>query len=128
MDLLKIVAIAIIAVISIVLLRPTKPEMALIVGIGASIIIVLSVTDELFEVVYSFYTIAETTKINENIFTNVLKIIGIGYVAEFGNGICVVSGCKGIGEKIVFAGKIAIMILALPIIKSLVSVIVEILP
>lgn len=102
MDLLKIVAIAIIAVISIVLLRPTKPEMALIVGIGASIIIVLSVTDELFEVVYSFYTIAETTKINENIFTNVLKIIGIGYVAEFGNGICVDSGCKGIGEKIVF--------------------------
>ena len=128
MDLLKIVAIAIIAVISIVLLRPTKPEMALIVGIGASIIIVLSVTDELFEVVYSFYTIAETTKINENIFTNVLKIIGIGYVAEFGNGICVDSGCKGIGEKIVFAGKIAIMILALPIIKSLVSVSVEILP
>ena len=65
MDLLKIVAIAIIAVISIVLLRPTKPEMALIVGIGASIIIVLSVMDELFEVVYSFYTIAETTQIPE---------------------------------------------------------------
>ena len=51
MDLLKIVAIAIIAVISIALLRPTKPEMALIVGMGASIIIVLSVMDELFEVV-----------------------------------------------------------------------------
>lgn len=128
MNLFKIIAIALIAVIAIVLLRQTKPEMALIVGIGASIIIVLSVMDELFEVVYSFYSMAEATKINKDIFTNILKIIGIGYVAEFGNGICVDSGCKGIGEKIVFAGKIAILMLALPIIKSLIAVIVEILP
>ncbi len=128
MNLFKIIAIALIAVIAIVLLRQTKPEMALIVGIGASIIIVLSVMDELFEVVYSFYSMAEATKINKDIFTNILKIIGIGYVAEFGNGICVDSECKGIGEKIVFAGKIAILMLALPIIKSLIAVIVEILP
>lgn len=128
MDLLKIIAIALIAVIAIVVLKPLRPELAMVLGVGTTILIILMVADELFEVVYSFYSIAEATNINKSIFSNILKIIGVGYLAEFGNGICEDSDCKSIGNKIILAGKVTIMVLALPIIKTLVNIIVEILP
>ena len=128
MDLLKIIAIAIISVVAIVVLKPIRPELALVLSVGSAVLIILMVADELFEVVYSFYSIAESANINGGIFTNILKIIGVGYIAEFGNGICEDSGCKNIGSKIIFAGQITIMVLALPIINTLVKIIVEIIP
>ena len=128
MDLLKILAIAIVSIIAIVIIRPVKPEIAIILGVGSTVLIILLIADDLFEVVYSFYSIAEKTNVDKSLFSRVIKIIGIGYLAEFGNTICEDSGCKSIGDKIIFAGKITIMILALPIIENLIEIILEILP
>ena len=128
MNILQIVAIAIIAAILISLLKETKPELAILLGVAAGVIIIIMVVNELYEVISSFYNIAEVSGIAEGLFTTVLKMIGIGYVTEFAANICSDSGCKSVGDKILFAGKVVIMILALPIVNSLLSLIVEILP
>lgn len=128
MNILQIVAIGIIAAILISLLKETKPELAILLGVAAGVIIIIMVVNELYEVISSFYNIAEVSGIAEGLFTTVLKIIGIGYVTEFAANICSDSGCKSVGDKILFAGKVVIMILALPIVNSLLSLIVEILP
>lgn len=128
MNFLQIVAIGIISAMLISLLKQTKPEIAILLGVAVGIIIIIMVVDELYEVVLTFYDIAETSGIAGDIFSLVLKIVGIGYVAEFSASVCADSGCKSIGEKILFAGKVVIMLLALPIIKDLFFMIVEILP
>ena len=97
-------------------------------AVGAGIIITLSVLDELFEIVYTFYDIADSTGIERGIFSSILKIIGIGYLTEFANGIFVDSGAKSIGDKLQFAGKVVILLLALPILENLKEIIAEILP
>ena len=89
MNIIKIVAVGIVATIFIVLLKPSRPEIATVLAVGAGIIITLSVLDELFEIVYTFYDIADSTGIERGIFSSILKIIGIGYLTEFANGICV---------------------------------------
>ena len=127
MNILQIAAIGIIAAVLITLLKETKPELAIMLGVAAGVIIIILVVDELYEVV-AFYNIAEVSGIAGGIFTTVLKIIGIGYVTEFAANVCSDSGCKSVGDKIQFAGKVVIMVLALPIINSLLSLIVEILP
>ena len=66
--------------------------------------------------------------IERGIFSSILKIIGIGYLTEFANGICVDSGAKSIGDKLQFAGKVVILLLALPILENLIEIIAEILP
>ena len=88
MDLLKILAIAIVSIIAIVIIRPVKPEIAIILGVGSTVLIILLIADDLFEVVYSFYSIAEKTNVDKSLFSRVIKIIGIGYLSEFGNTIC----------------------------------------
>lgn len=128
MNILQIVATGFISAILIALLKQTKPEIAIMLGVATGVIIVLSVADELYELVLSFYNIAETSGISSGIFTLVLKIIGIGYLAEFASNICADSGCKGVGDKILFSAKVVIMMLALPVIKDLLSLITGLLP
>lgn len=127
MGILEIVALGIIATITVVLLKETKPEIAALVGLGAGIIIIITVLDSLFEIIYAFYNIAEQTGIDKGIFSSVLKIIGIGYISEFSSNICADAGVKNIGDKISFASKVIIMLLALPIMQSLIKIITEIL-
>ena len=128
MNILQIAAIGIIAAVLITLLKETKPELAVMLGVAAGVIIIILVVDELYEVVVAFYNIAEVSGIAGGSFTTVVKIIGIGYVTEFAANVCSDSGCKSVGDNIQFAGKVVIMVLALPIINSLLSLIVEILP
>ena len=73
MNIIKIVAVGIVATIFIVLLKPSRPEIATVLAVGAGIIITLSVLDELFEIVYTFYDIADSTGIERGIFSSILK-------------------------------------------------------
>lgn len=128
MDIFKIVAIGIISAVIVLLLKDKNPEMAMLIGVGCGIIVILSVLDELFEVVYTFYEIADRTGIEGSLLENIVKIIGIGYLTEFGSNICLDAGCKGVADKMLLAGKICIMIVAMPIIINLVEIIIGMLP
>jgi len=128
MQILQVVSIGITSAILIILLKETKPEIALLLGVAAGVIIIIFVVDELYDVVLSFYSIAESSGVSKEIFSLVLKIIGIGYISEFSSNICADAGCKSVGDKIVFAAKIIIMTMALPVISNLLSLIVEMLP
>jgi len=127
MDIFKIIAIGLITVIMILVIKPTKPEIAILLGLAGSIIIFLFVIDMLDKVFSFFNQVVEKTGINGNLFTTLLKIIGVGYLAEFSASLCNDSGNNGIGEKILFAGKITILILSLPIFESILKIIMSLL-
>ncbi|MEG1582134.1 MAG: stage III sporulation AC/AD family protein, partial [Clostridia bacterium] len=76
---------------------------------------------------FSFFNdIMANTGVNINIVSPVLKVVGIGYLTEFSAGICEDFGNKTISNKMVFAGKVAIITIGLPVIKTLVETIVSI--
>jgi stage III sporulation protein AD len=58
----------------------------------------------------------------------ILKIIGIAYIAEFGAQIVRDAGQEAIASKIELAGKILIMVLAIPIITVIVETVLNLLP
>lgn len=125
---MQIVIFGIVSTVGVLLLRQYNTDVALLLGIGSGIIIVLSVVDELFDVVYTFYSLAETTGLDRSLFSGLIKIIGIGYLTEFSANLCSDANNKSVGDKILFAGKIMIMLSSLPILTSLIQVIVEMLP
>ncbi len=121
MDIVKIIATALVATIAVVTLRQVNKELAMVLTIASTVLLIFVVLDELFEVVYSLYELADSTNIDSDVLTSVVKIIGIGYLVEFGNNICTDAGCKSIGDKVLFCGKIAIMLVALPIVQELIT-------
>ena len=119
MDFSKIVIIAIFAVITISLIKQIKSEFAIALSVGVSVVLMLMLFDELFNVVQTFYNLSDKAQIDSGIFTIVIKVVGIGYLAEFTNNVCVDANCKSVGDKVILASKIAILLCALPIVENL---------
>lgn len=119
MDFSKIVIIAIFAVITISLIKQIKSEFAIALSVGVSVVLMLMLFDELFNVVQTFYNLSDKAQIDSGIFSIVIKVVGIGYLAEFTNNVCVDANCKSVGDKVLLASKIAILLCALPIVESL---------
>ena len=123
MDFYKIALLALVSLVGILVVRQLKSEFALPLTIGASVVILLMLCDELYQVVYTFYAFADDASVDGEAISCVIKVVGIGYLAEFSNNLCVDANCKSIGDKVMLASKIAILFCALPVVEKLFIVI-----
>lgn len=126
MDFVKISLLAILCVVIIVIVRQLKSELAMPLTIGVTVVIVSMLCDELFDLVYTFYNFSQEANIDSEAVTCVIKVVGIGYLAEFTNNVCADANCKSVGDKVLFASKIAILFCALPMVDKLFSIIKDI--
>lgn len=127
MDIVKVVAVGLITVIATIIVKQVKPEIAMLITLAGSIVIIMLTIQMLQNVFGNFMNIFTKTGVSSSLFVPVLKIIGIGYLCEFGANLCVDGGCNSIADKILFCGKITILIIALPIINSVIDVVMELL-
>lgn len=128
MEIFKIIGIGLLTCICALIIKQIRPEFYVVVVLIGSIVMLFMVIDELKTIFDYFLTIFNKTGLDLSMFSSVLKIVGVGYLIEFANGVCQDTGNGSIGDKIVLAGKILIICLSLPIITSLLNIILEILP
>ena len=127
MDVVKVVAVGLVTVVATIIVRQVKPEVSMLITLAGSIIIIIIAIQMLQGVCGNFMNIFNKTGVSNSLFVPVLKIIGIGYLCEFGANLCIDGGCNSIADKILFCGKITILIIALPIINSVIDVVLELL-
>ncbi|MDE6211013.1 MAG: stage III sporulation protein AD [Clostridia bacterium] len=127
MDIFKIVGIAIVGCVCTLLLKNTQSQYAMLSSLATGIIILIIALSSFSKVILSFQAIIDKTGVNSELFATLLKIIGIGYITEYSQSVCEDLECGSIGKKVSFAGKIAIFLLALPIIENLINTVTEIL-
>lgn len=128
MEIIRIIGIAIITCVATILLKQIKPEISIFVSLCGGIVILFMCVDYLTDVLGLFNLIVEKTGLNTTLFSLILKIIGIGYITEFASNICNDSGQSSLSDKILLAGKIIIFTMSIPIIKTIIEIIAEILP
>ncbi len=128
MEILQVVALGLIVAVFAVLLRRERPEMAMILALGFGVIIFLMVLNKLGAIITVFQDVTRRAQVDELYLTTLLKILGIAYIAEFGAQVCRDSGEGTVANKIELAGKVLIMILALPIFVAILEAIMRLLP
>lgn len=128
MDILQIVCIGIIAVVLSSMLKAQRPEIALQVSIVTGILIFVIIIVKLSAVINFLQTFSKRADIDGTYITILLKIVGIAYIAEFGAEVCKDAGESSVASKIELAGKVTIVILAVPIISSLLDLVVKLMP
>ena len=124
----KIIAIGLITCLATMIVRPIRSDFAVIIAIVGGLIILFMVIDYLSSVFETFRNIIGITGLNSNLYTLLLKIIGVGYLIEFTAGICSDTGNSSLGDKVLLGGKIIILVMALPIITNILQIIMELLP
>ncbi|WP_044640411.1 stage III sporulation protein AD [Risungbinella massiliensis] len=128
MGILQVVGLGLIATFLVLVLKEQKPVFAFLLATFTGIIIFLSLAGKISEVVRVLQSLAERAHVNTLFLETILKIIGIAYIAEFGAQVTRDAGQGSIASKIELAGKILILVMAIPIITIVIESIIQILP
>lgn len=123
----KILAVGLITAVAYILVKQTKPEIAMIISVAGSVLLITMTISALGDVFSSFYDIFTVTGIEFELLAPLIKIIAIGYLAEFGSNICQDAGASSVADKILFSAKIIILLISLPIITSVIDAVVNLL-
>lgn len=128
LEIIQIVALSIIAVILAALIKQHRPEIALQLSIVTGLIIFLVIIVKLASALEELQRFVGRIDIDTSYISTIFKIVGIAYIAEFGAQVCKDAGESSIASKIELAGKIIILMLAIPILMALMELITQIMP
>ncbi|MDR7865286.1 MAG: stage III sporulation protein AD [Sporomusaceae bacterium] len=128
MEIIQIVGLGFIVTLLILIIRSQRPEIAVQISITMATVIFLLVLAKIEVVLNLFRDLADKASVSQMYLNTILKIIGIAYITEFGAQVCRDAGEGAIAGKIEFAGKVLVMVLAIPIIALVLETIVRLIP
>ncbi|QGU95147.1 stage III sporulation protein AD [Clostridium bovifaecis] len=126
MEIVKVVAFAFIALFVVLVFKNRRDDLAVHISIAAGIAIFLFMLDKITSVLHLLQELALKANIDFVYLNIVFKILGIAYLASFCSEICKDAGQSTLASKVEFAGKILILVLAIPILMAVLQSIVKI--
>ena len=128
MDIAKIAAIGMIAGTFSIIIRRTNPEISVQIGIATGVILLLMTVKYIAEAVDFIKEFADKYSYAYLGIAVVLKVIAIAYICEFAVQILRDGGEGAIASKVELCGKVAILILTLPLLSGFCKLVLSLLP
>ena len=128
MDILQIIGIALLGTVVTLILKQNTPELAVQTMLVTGTVIFLSIAVSLGTAVDYIMNMAERFGVDTQYIATVVRIIGIAYICQFAAEVCRDAGESSIAVKVEFAGRVLILLYALPIIDALLQMVVSFLP
>lgn len=126
MEIVKVVAFAFIALFVVLAFKDHRNDIAIHISIAAGIAIFLFMLDKITSILQLLQQLALKANIDFVYLNIVFKILGIAYLASFCSEICKDAGQGNLAAKVEFAGKILILVLAIPILMAVLQAILKI--
>ncbi|MCL2846903.1 MAG: stage III sporulation protein AD [Firmicutes bacterium] len=128
MNIVAVIGVAMLTTFAVLVLKPHRPEIAALLSVVGGLVVILMFVDGLRDVIDGLSNLVERTGVRSDLFRALLQIIGIAYLTEFAAGVCDEAGNGAMAKKVNLAGKIIILVLALPIINNLIEIIIGVIP
>lgn len=125
---MQVVGLGLVVAVLAVILRGSKPEMAVLLSISAGIIIFLAMIGRINSVLEVIKDLSARANLSMVYLGTILKIVGIAYVADFGAQICRDAGEGAVASKIEFAAKIIVLVMAVPIVVAVLNSLLKVVP
>ncbi|WP_054949507.1 stage III sporulation protein AD [Numidum massiliense] len=128
MDILQIIGLGLITTFLVLVIKERQPLFALLLATFVGAAIFLSLIGEVGKVITLLQDLANKANVDTVYLATILKIIGIAYIVEFAVQIMRDAGQGAIAQKVELAGKIVILVMAIPILTVLVETIIQLFP
>ncbi|ASJ53288.1 MULTISPECIES: stage III sporulation protein AD [Brevibacillus] len=128
MEIVQIVGLGLVATILALVIKEQKPMFAFLLAIASGVIIFYFLVGKIADVIRVLERLAVQADLNLVFLETILKIIGIAYIAEFGAQMTRDAGQGAIASKIELAGKVLILVMAVPIIQIIIETVIDLLP
>lgn len=119
MEMLRIAGLALLGVFTALLLKGSKGEYSLIIGLSVTFLVCGYVVLHLLEVVEAVEAVWDRIQGESSFLHILLRIVGIAYVAELTSAICRECGYAALAGQVTIAGKMGILLAGFPIFMNL---------
>lgn len=121
MDYVKLAGFAVCAALMAMLLRRMRPEAGLALALGGGALLAWMVTPTLQQAIGGIADIARAGGVPDGYMTQLLKVGGISLLMDFSAQTCRDAGEEGLAMKVELAGRVMLIALALPFMRSLLT-------
>ncbi|WP_186327229.1 stage III sporulation protein AD [Bacillus cereus] len=128
MEIIQIVGLGLVATFLAAVLNQHKSSITSLFIVFVGSVMFLILIDQIHSILQMIERVASEAKVSNVYVETLLKIIGIAYIAEFGAQITKDAGQGAIASKIELAGKILILVMAIPILTVVIETILGFLP
>ena len=101
----------------------SKSEYGVYISIAVSIVLCFGILGKLEVILDTIHEIGSFIKIEGSYFGILLKMLGITYVANVASGICKDAGYQTLSVQIELFGKLAVLVLSMPVLLTLLKTI-----
>ena len=123
MVIIKLCVIAAITAVCALVLKSHKSELVPLCLAAGGILMVLTAFDYVAESVQLLKEFSQSSGISSSAMRAIFKIIGIGYIVELTAASVKDLGFESVADKLIFAGKVIIFSVSLPVLQTLLSLI-----
>lgn len=123
----SLAALAVVIALLTVVVRQYKAEYGMAVGVAGGILLLLLVIAQMSGMFDSISGMIDRVGIRQEWLTLLLKALGICYVTQFASDCCRDAGETALASKAELAGRVAVVLLALPMLTQLLESIVDML-
>jgi stage III sporulation protein AD len=123
MNIIAIVGVGIIAAVLSIVIKQYKPEFGMYISLTAGVIILLMLIREITPVLDTIGELISAVSLDAVYGAALLKALAICYITQLVSDTCRDCGETAIAGKIEMAGKLAIVLVSLPLFKGVVDIV-----
>jgi stage III sporulation protein AD len=128
MGIFQIVIIGVLGVVLAILMKGYNPSLAVLLSLATGVVLFLMVLPMLTNALGFMRHLGEMADGLGAYTTLAIRVIGVAYIAEFGASVCTDANETAIAAKIDLAGRVIILIMAMPVIIDIVAIVTGLLP
>lgn len=123
MDVMKFAVLGVAAAILALVVKNQRPELALVLSLAAGGLLILLSLGQLQTIVGFVGELSRKYGISENYIGIAVKVTGIAVLADLAVQLCKDAGESAIASKVELGGKAVMVVIALPVIESLLALV-----
>ena len=123
MNMIQIGIIGVAGTLLAVQFKSGKSEYGIYISVALSLVIFFAIIGRLEVIIDALRTIANYINMDTAYIGTLIKMLGITYVAELSAGICKDAGYQTIALQIEIFGKLAVLVLSMPVLMALLNTI-----
>ena len=121
-DIFSVVGLAVVSALFCLLLRQYRPEFALSASVVCGVLLFLTIVSQMTPIFDVIREILGRIENGNSYVTVIMKSLGICYITQLASDSCNDAGEKAIAGRIELAGRVAILISALPMFTALLQI------
>lgn len=118
-------ALCVLAAVLALTVKRGSPETALLLALGAAVVVLLSLGQALGEAAAFLEELGARSGVPEGLLTPLYKVAGIALVVKVGGGLCTDAGESALASVVETAGTVCALVASLPLLRKVLELLME---